>query len=266
MRFKLLSDSRAITKIVKTNQAQTAYHVVSLALAHAKTSGHQSCPNASPSCIDACVGGENVGLAGIWPSVMAGRVNRTIRLFDDRPGFLKDLKDDIAKAWRHAQEDGVKLAVRLNTFSDFRWEEPNFGSVPYDFPHVSFYDYSKVYSRAGRTPANYSLCFSWTERLQDQATCIDILKNGGNVSIVFATRGTGYTGPRAMEQPLPKRITLDGDRFEVIDGDVTDLRLPDTDGGPNRSGRGRVVGLRLKASNNAAHERAVNAGFCIVQD
>lgn len=266
MRFKVLSDSRAIAKIVKTNRVQIAYHVVSLALAHSKTSGHQACPNASPSCIDACVGGENVGLASFWPAVMAGRIAKTIRLFEDREGFLRDLREDIHKAWVAAEGEGVRLAVRLNTFSDFRWETPLFGEVPYYFPYVSFYDYSKVYSRAGRTPQNYSLCFSWTERQTDQADCLKLLRTGHNVSIVFATRGPGYTGHRAMEQPLPKRITLDGDRFEVVDGDITDLRLHDTDGGPTRSGRGRVVGLRLKASNNAAHERAVNSGFCIVQD
>jgi len=266
MRFKVLSDSRAITKIVKTNAVQTAFHVVSLALAHSKTSGHNACPNASPSCIDACVGGENVGLASVWPSVMAGRVQKTVRLFEDRDNFLKDLKDDIAKAWRAAQEDGVRLAVRLNTFSDFRWETPLFGEIPQEFPYCSFYDYSKLYRRAEGLPQNYSLCFSWTERPTDQADCLRLLRAGHNVSIVFATRGPGFTGHRAMEQPLPKRITLDGDRFEVVDGDITDIRLPDTDGGPTRSGKGRVVGLRLKASNNAAHERAIAAGFCIVQD
>lgn len=264
MRYRLLSDSRSITKIWKTNNVQDAYSVVSLALAHAKTSGHQSCPNASKSCVDACVGGENVGLASVWPSVMAGRIAKTHRLHDDRAGFLRDLKDDIATAWRTAQEQGIKLAVRLNTFSDYRWETPLFGEIPQEFPYVQFYDYSKIYRRADGLPDNYSLCFSWTERPTDQAACIDLLRTGHNVAIVFATRGTGFTGPRAMEQPLPKRWTLDGDRFEVVDGDISDLRLPETDGGPTRSGKGRIVGLRLKAATNATHAASVDSGFCIV--
>lgn len=266
MRYRLLSDSRAITKIVKTNAVQTSFSVVSLALAHAKTSGHQSCANATDACIDACVGGENVGLASVWPSVMIGRIAKTRRLHEDRAGFLADLRHDIATAWRQAQEQGVRLAVRLNTFSDYRWETPLFGEIPQEFPYVQFYDYSKLYRRAQGLPENYSLCFSWTERPTDQADCMRLLRTGHNVSIVFATRGTGFTGPRAMDQALPKRWTIEGDRFEVVDGDVSDIRLPETDGAPTRSGKGRIVGLRLKAATNAAHETAVNSGFCIVQD
>lgn len=274
MRYRLLSDSRSITKIDKTNRVQTAYMVVSLALAHAKTSGHQSCANSSPACETVCVGGSGVGLASVWPSVMAGRVRKSIRLAEDRAGFLADLRHDIANAWRQAQELGVRLAVRLNCFSDHRWETPLFGEIPQEFTYVDdrtgeyslrFYDYTRLHHRT-TTPPNYSLTYSWGERPADQQKCIEHLHAGRNVSITFATRGNGFTGPRAMEQRLPKRWTLGGTQFVCVDGDISDIRMPETDGCPTRSGHGRIIALRLKAATNEIHAHGVDSGFCIVQD
>jgi hypothetical protein len=84
-------------------------------------------------------------------------------------------------------------------------------------------------------PANYDLTFSRSER--NEADCLEVLRQGGRVAAVFATR---------RGRPLPK--TWQG--FRVIDGDKHDLRFLDRGG--------IVVGLRAKGK-----ARADRSGFVI---
>ena len=172
------------------------------------------------------------------------------------------LAKEIEKQARIAEDEGLKLAVRLNTFSDLPWEARAWGAIPQQFPHVQFYDYAKTYGRAGKLPPNYSICWSWTEKPKDQEYCHRLLLAGENVAIVFGQHGRGFTGPRAYDQHLPGWIDVFGDRFVVYDGDKSDLRFLDP--GPTTSGRGRVCGLRLKSATNVAHEAGLNSGFAKV--
>jgi hypothetical protein len=194
--------------------------------------------------------------------IMRQRREKTRYFFEQRTEALAQLSREIEKQERIADDEGLTLAVRLNTFSDLPWEARAWGSIPQQFPNVQFYDYSKVYGRAGKLPSNYSICWSWTENAKDQEACHGLLMDGWNVSIVFGQHGRGFTGPRAYDQKLPGWIDIEGDRFLVFDGDKSDLRFLDP--GPTTSGRGRVCGLRLKSATNVGHEAGLNSGFAKV--
>lgn len=261
--MRLLTPAAGNTKTAKTAAKHQQYRIVSLALAPAyEAKGISTCPNASNSCRAACVGGENVGLAGVFASIGEARRRKTEYLRTDRAGFVKQLCDEIGEEQRKAETEGQMLACRLNTFSDIPWESSRY-EIPQRFPEVTFYDYSKLYGRAYKLPANYHLCFSWTEDPEDQAFCLTLLLAGFNVSIVFAEPGS-FAGNAALRQNLPKRWTIEGHRFEVYDGDSSDLRIPGIDPGPSRSGRGRICGLRLKAGNVAARNAAIESGFAVI--
>jgi hypothetical protein len=116
---------------------------------------------------------------------------------------------------------GEQLRVRLNTFSDIRWED----IVPWLFterPHVHFYDYTKDW--AHNPPANYRLTLSVSERTSD-AKATARARDGQNVAVVFTTR---------KGDPLP----AEWHGIRVIDGDASDNRSDDPGG--------VVVGLRAK--------------------
>jgi len=260
--MQLLTLAASNTKLRKTSGETVGYRIVSLPLAPADSSGHEVCPHSTPSCRAACVGGEGVGLASVFPMIMRQRREKTRFFFEQRSEALAQLMREIERQERIADDEGLTLAVRLNTFSDLPWEARAWGSIPQSFPNVQFYDYSKVYGRAGKLPANYSICWSWTEKPKDQQSCHGLLIDGWNVSIVFGQHGRGFTGPRAYDQRLPGWVDIEGDRFMVFDGDKSDLRFLDP--GPTTSGRGRVCGLRLKSATNVGHEAGLNSGFAKV--
>lgn len=260
--MQLLTLAASNTKLRKTNGENVGFRIVSLPLAPADSSGHEVCPHSTPSCRAACVGGDGVGMASVFPMIMRQRREKTRFFFEQRPEALAQLSREIERQERIADDEGLTLAVRLNTFSDLPWEAKAWGAIPQQFPNVQFYDYSKVYGRAGKLPSNYAICWSWTEKPKDQEACHGLLRDGWNVSIVFGQHGRGFTGPRAYDQHLPGWIDVFGDRFMVFDGDKSDLSFLDP--GPTTSGRGRVCGLRLKASSNVGHEEGLNSGFARV--
>jgi len=258
--MRLLSPASANTKTRKSAEKAQEYRIVSLMLSPADSAGGKTnCPNATPSCEAACVGGPEVGLAQVFHRIMESRKDKTRFLHADRPGFLKQLKHELSDEQRLADRQGVTLAVRLNTFSDIVWESKAFGEIPQQFPEAVFYDYSKLYARALTTPSNYTICASWTEDAGDQTSCLNLLENGKNVAVVFAEPGN-FTGNRALNQRRPKRWELGGHLYEVYDGDDSDLRFLDP--GPTRAGFGRICGLRLKSGNSQMRSEAMASGFC----
>jgi hypothetical protein len=256
----LLSESSAITKLRKSESE--SYKIVSLALAHAKTSGHQVCAGAVPGCIDSCVGGDSAGLGSVFPQIIAGRIRKTQFLFADRRRFLLQLIGELERANRSGQRSGAKLCSRLNCYSDLPWEV---WGIPQMFPECQFYDYSALVKRvlSPHRPTNYSLCFSCKGTPQNIQDCFDVLSSGWNVAIPFAQRGS-FTGPRAYLQVLPERWRILGLEASVVDGDTTDLRF--TDPGPDARGIGRIVGLRFKIANLQSREKAMESGFVVVTD
>lgn len=218
--MRLITPASFQSKLRKSEDSQTKFAVYSLSLAPHKLGGGKTvCPQSTRACESHCVG--TIGLAAVFRSIMDSRIAKT-QYLHERPGeFLSQLKSEIATAERTEERAGKRLAIRLNCFSDLPWESQKFGEIPQCFPRVTFYDYTKIVARAGKTPANYSLTFSHSG--ENNEDCLRLLASGYNVAVVFARRGHGYTGPRAVLQTedLPKRYRLPGSEhnWECFDGD-----------------------------------------------
>jgi hypothetical protein len=154
------------------------------------------------------------------PINVASRVDKTRLLVNDRDRFLDSLRWDIGMTIRRAAKLGFKPAIRINGTSDLPWIALQMAR---EFPQVRFYDYTKLPKPFLRIRPNYAITFSYSGH--NLAECMEALRNGVNVSVVFNVRKVAK---------LPK--TWNG--YRVIDGDKHDLRFLD---------RKRViVGLRPK--------------------
>ena len=245
----LFSDGDANTKLRKSSGK--GFATIGLSLAPHKSAGVGNlCPNASPGCIAACL--DHQGMASVFSSIQDARRRKTEIFYHNRKWFIDRLKVEIDNKQRKANSKNLRLAVRLNVFSDVPWEriEPGIFS---DFPEVEFYDYTKNPTRAGLLLPNYWVTFSRSEI--NHKDCLNILRNGGNVAVPFADISANYVGNRAGLQQLPK--TWKG--FPVINGDESDLRFQDTRGRK----RGRVVGLKLKAYSTLERQQAIESGFAV---
>ena len=127
---------------------------------------------------------------------------------------------------KSAIKNNLTPCFRLNLTSDLAWEK----IMPLQFilfPHLQFYDYTKIKKRYdryldGELPSNYHLTYSRSETTSDEEVH-DICSRGGNVAVVF-------------RDYLP--ATWQGIR--VVDGDINDLRFKDP--------RGIVIGLKAKGT------------------
>ena len=194
--------------------------VYGLALLPADGSGFNVCRFSTPECRAACVAYAG---HGDLDTVKRARYVRTLFLAEYTSEFLTLLMHEIRAAWH---KHGSALRVRLNSFSDLRWERicPEIFST---FTAVRFYDYTKwpVTQRAFEgMPPNYHLTQSVSERTRD-STIADYAWAGVNQAVVFRVE---------RDEPLP--TTWRGVR--VIDGDKSDNRGDDP--------RGVIVGLRAK--------------------
>ena len=151
------------------------------------------------------------------------------------------LVHELQKAYTNAQALERPLAVRLNTYSDIRWERV----MPWlfdSFRAVKFYDYTKhtTASRPEDTrPANYHLTYSVSERTTSNeiGKCADI---GRPLAVVVGIRSGKQKGSDQM-RPIPE--TWAG--MPTVDGDISDARWT--------TPTGSVVILRRK------HTLATNA-------
>lgn len=215
-------------KLMKSDKADAGYLTAGLSLAPAKTSGFQTCPNASKGCMKACI--FTSGMGGIFRNIPAARKAKTRLYFLARNVFAEMLTRELRELRSEAAEHGKRLAVRLNVFSDIAWEV-EMPELFDTFADVQFYDYTKSAERAmahanGTFPGNYHLTFSRSET--NERDVVRILKAGGNVTVVFAVKPTEWETGRPTEWK----------GFDVVDGDRTDLRFLDE--------RGVVVGLYAK--------------------
>ena len=173
-----------------------------LSLSPATASGAGNvCPLASPGCRTVCL---NYAGRGQMSSIQRARIQKTRFWFRDRAGFLELLNGDLEKVQRLGTRHDKRAAVRLNVFSDIPWER----FLDLDrFPGIQFYDYSKVYRRLGRTPANYDLTFSRSEN--NEPAALQALARGFNVAVPFRDPPARFLG------------------HPVIDGDTHDYRFLD---------------------------------------
>jgi len=212
-------------------------------------SGVNLCSHASPGCIALCLGWMS-GQAGMVSdldadtnSVRDSRIAKAKRFMHDRAAYMVDMIRSIDLLETQAAREGKKLCVRLNGSTDIAWEGIRFCiarnakgkafgialggrgalNIFEHYPHLEFVDYTKNPKRFDRAlPANYHLTFSRSETNEAQA--IALLARGVNVAVVFAG---------------DKPASWHG--FEVIDGDLHDLRQLDP-----RGARGFVIALSPK--------------------
>lgn len=200
----------------------------------ANSKGINVCSHASKGCAESCLVGS--GMGGMYENVRMGRVRKTEYFLSDRIGFLTQLKDEIGKlVKKHEGKD--KVVFRLNGTSDLRYEKfkifegKNIFEV---YPNVQFYDYSKNHLRfTNDLPSNYHLTFSRSEVNNDKA--MELLTKGYNVAMVFKTVPTQYK------------------KYEVINGDETDLRFLDK--------KNVIVGLKYKKITGTGGKEKNAAAF-----
>ena len=223
------------------------YLINGLSLAPHGLGGHQVCEHATPGCKSACV----LWFTGrtVMPITRKAMLRRKNLLFENRDLFFEYLRADIRLHIENAKSKRIKSAVRLNVASDLNWSQ-----FVTEFPQVSFYDYTKVKSRTlnKNWPTNYELTYSLNERSRWQTTRA-ILDRGKNVAAVFSTR---YHPQSGRIDALPDSYRLNNREYEVIDGDVHDVRLQELDGS------GVIVGLRFKGSLKR-RDQAMKNGFCL---
>jgi hypothetical protein len=176
---------------------------------------HDLCSFRTDECTYSCLYGS--GMAGVFPSIKAARVAKTLLYLNDAESFKAQLKADIAELVRKASKRDLIPAVRINGTSDL----PKLArEMALAFPTVQFYDYTKIPNPHKRTLPNYHLTFSFSgNNLSESMKALD---NGINVAVVFS----GATKPQ----------TWNG--YRVIDGDASDLRFTDDSG--------VIVGLKAK--------------------
>jgi len=200
-------------------------------------SGHQVCPKASEGCKKACLYRSGHGR---YNKTQQSRINKTNWFFEDRESFMETLVADAERLVRKCQREDLKPAMRLNGTSDIAWEKikcerngVQYRSMMEAFPEINFYDYTKILGRhrAIALP-NYHLTFSLAE--DNDAEALAALRQGYNVAVVMRL-GRNDSKPK----------TWDG--YPVVDGDITDARYLDPDGG-------HVVALFAKGP--AIHDRS----------
>lgn len=226
-----------------------------LYLAPADLSGYEVCPQRSAGCTEACL---NTAGRGVFSNVQASRISKTKYYFENRPAFIDDLVLNIKALERKANRMGLTPVVRLNGTSDIAWERVpvpkrilgssvinGFPNIMAKFPHIQFYDYTKVTKRAvaygeGRMPSNYSLTFSLTE--DNDADAIRATGAGCNVAVVFKTDAYAHHVAVGNWDGWMS-ITQKNGGAEVVDGDQSDLRFADKTGD---DGLGLIVALKAK--------------------
>lgn len=197
--MKLLGISNTKTK----KGEAMGYRTYIMHLAPSTLSGYQVCPMASKGCAHACL---NLSGMGRFSNVQAARIAKTRYFFEDRAAFMVKLVKEIRAAVKSSEKAGLTPVFRLNGTSDIRWESIPVGSyanVMEAFPHVQFYDYTKIPNRRN-IPRNYHLTFSRSEEND-----VLVHRTPYNVAVVFDQLPDTYMGRR------------------VIDGTETDLRFLD---------------------------------------
>jgi hypothetical protein len=125
------------------------------------------------------------------------------------------------------------IAVRLNGFSDIRWERVLPGWFWTRYANVTFYDYTKhsLSSRPIATmPDNYTLTYSVTERTTVAQLQRELAER--NVAMVVDVRGGKRRDGTYRPLPIVKHRVVDGDkndrRFDDPDGSIVMLRRKGT--------------------------------------
>jgi len=225
------------SKTIKGAKLGYKTYIMYLAPYNQNSKGINVCSHASIGCAEACL--FRSGFGGMYKGVEAGRVKKTEYFLSNRNEFMFQLRKEIETAIRLNVDKAIPV-FRLNGTSDLPFEkyrifEDN-KNIFELFPDVQFYDYTKNHIRfMKQLPSNYHLTFSRSETNNDKA--FELLRKGFNVAMVFDKTPETFRG------------------FEVINGDVDDLRFLDK--------QNVIVGLKYKNITGAGADNslAFKSGF-----
>ena len=226
------------TKTIKGEKLGYKTYIMYLAPYTQNSKGINLCSHASEGCAEACLFGS--GMGGIYTHVENARIKKTEYFLSSRIEFITQLKTEIETAIRLNKDKAIPV-FRLNGTSDIPFEKFKIfdGKNLFEiFNNVQFYDYTKNHIRIQKElPSNYNLTFSRSETNNEMA--FKLLNKGFNVAMVFSKTPKQYKG------------------YEVVDGDVDDLRFLDK--------KNVIVGLRYKKMTglNSNNKLAFESGFAI---
>lgn len=185
--------------------------------------GTNLCPNAeNAGCESSCL---YTAGRGAFNSTQLARINKTKRFLNEFDNYMLDLVHSIKVLERKAARERLIPVVRLNGTSDIDWSVrklKNGNNLFEEFPHITFYDYTKVPKTVANYP-NYSLTFSFSAINSYSKTVKNAKKRGMNMAVVF-------------KGELPQTYL----GLPVIDGDNNDLRFLDP------TDQQYIIGLKAK--------------------
>jgi hypothetical protein len=216
-------------KTVKGDKASQFETAIMYLAPHESAGGINVCSMASlAACIEGCL--NTAGRASMFASIPEARKRKTRFYRDDKAGFLVALHREIGKFVAYCHKRGKLPAVRLNGTSDIGWERGHsytvdgvrYDSIMAAYPHVVFYDYTKIAARISRLPANYALTLSYSGASQRYyETVLPWVQEGAaNMAVVFRSKARAN-----------KAIAEGWNGYPVVPGDETDLRFLDPQGG-----------------------------------
>lgn len=248
MAFNLIASADSNVKLAKLPNVETleSFRVFGLTLAPHTSSGFNVCSMAT-NCTKLCV--LETG-RGQMPNVKDARIRKTRLLFENPSEFHRLLNLDFQTVARQSEREGFTPLFRLDVASDLGWFR-----YARDYPSFRFYGYTKVHSRFRKPiPSNMHLTYSWNELSVSRGVNPQtIFQAGHNIAVVV---DTVYGRGKRESDPLPETFTLEGVTSRMVDGDVHDWRIPETDG------IGNFIGLRFKGSK-AKKQDAIASGFCL---
>lgn len=183
---------------------------------HTLAGGKTVCPHSTEACRAGCL--FHAG-RGKTPRVENARLRRTLSYLNDRAEFMGRLQAEIEDMQRVADENDLKLAIRLNGTSDIGWEREELapGLNVFDaFPRATFYDYSRWPAAHRRVPPNWHLTFSLADDPVERA--LEHFAAGRSVAAVIPEGGAAHAG---------REIFIGDADVTLIDGDEHDLRFLD---------------------------------------
>ena len=173
-------------------------------------------------------------------SAKAARGWRTALALGWRDAFWALLGLDVERLQRKAAKEGASVAIRLDGTSDLGLGD----AAAERWPSVTFWDYTKVAGRLGRSKAsNRHVTYSYDGTPESARIAANYLETGGTVSYVLAV-----SSKRVTAADRPTSVTLDGRSFPTVSGDDTDARFMDPAGSVNLLSFKSVDGSQLPAA------------------
>jgi hypothetical protein len=193
----------------KTSKNFLETHILYMSPYNQNSKGVNLCPNATQSCILACL---FTAGRGAFNSIQEARKNRTELYLNNRQQFCERIAHELRLLNAKATKKGQKIAVRLNGTTDLDLIAVINNRVGIDilkdFTMLEFYDYTKVLGKVKKyAGTSYKLTFSRAET--NEAEALEALTYGVPVAVVFDHKN-----------PMPKtylgRMVIDGDSADDL--------------------------------------------------